>query len=325
MTRLDRRISVAPMMKHTDRHFRYFLRLLSPHAMLYTEMVTTGALIHGDTAKLLQYNPEEHPVALQLGGNDPADLVRCARLGADTGYDEVNLNLGCPSDRVQSGAFGACLMGQPELVAECVAAMQAAVDIPVTVKCRIGIDKQDSYEELTDFVTRLADSGCQTFIIHARKAWLQGLSPRQNREVPPLQYDTVHKIKQDFPTLEIIINGGFTTIDQIKEQIGVVDGVMIGRAVCNNPWLLTTIEHQIFQHDTGLTRGEVLGIYSEYIERELMAGTPLSHLTRNILGIYYGQPGANKYRRYLSENMYRKGTGVEVIGNAMREVATVLL
>lgn len=321
MTRLDRRISVAPMMTHTDRHFRYFLRLLSPHVMLYTEMVTTGALIHGDAGKLLKYNPEEHPVALQLGGNNPADLARCAQMAAAAGYDEVNLNIGCPSDRVQSGAFGACLMAQPERVAECVAAMQAAVAIPVTVKCRIGIDHQDSYAELAHFVGRLADSGCRTFIIHARKAWLQGLSPRQNREVPPLQYATVHQIKRDFPALEVIINGGFTHVDQIRQQFGLVDGVMIGRAVCNNPYLLTDIETSIFKHDPGLTRSEALRIYTAYAARELRTGTPLSHLTRNILGMFHGQPGARGYRRYLSENMYRKGMGVEIIDHAMQAVA----
>ena len=323
MNRPDRRISIAPMMTHTDRHFRYFLRLLSRHAMLYTEMVTTGALIHGDANKLLHYNPEEHPLAIQLGGNNPADLARCSRMAAAAGYDEVNLNIGCPSDRVQSGEFGACLMAQPELVAECVAAMQAAVTIPVTVKCRIGIDQQDSYEELSNFISLLTDSGCRTFIIHARKAWLQGLSPRQNREVPPLQYDTVYRIKQAFPQLEIIINGGFTTVGQIQSQYGHVDGVMIGRVVCNNPYILAEIEKVIFKNDQQLTRGEVLSAYAEYITRELQAGTPFSHTTRNILGMFHGQPGAREYRRYLSENIHRKDAGIEVINHAMQNVELV--
>ena len=321
MNQPDRRICIAPMMTHTDRHFRYFLRLLSKHVMLYTEMVTSGALIHGDAVKLLKYNPEEHPLAIQLGGNNPQDLARCARMAADAGYDEVNLNIGCPSDRVQSGEFGACLMAKPELVAECVAAMQAAVAIPVTVKCRIGVDHQDSYEELHNFISLLANSGCGTFIIHARKAWLQGLSPRQNREVPPLQYDTVYRIKQEFQKLEIIINGGFTEINQIRSQFQHVDGVMIGRVVCNNPYILTAIEKDIFKNESQMTRAEVLSIYSKYIARELQAGTPLSHTTRNILGIFHGQPGAREYRRYLSENIYRPGSGVEIIYQAMRSVA----
>lgn len=320
MTELDRRISIAPMMNHTDRHFRYFLRLLSKHVMLYTEMVTTGALLHGDANNLLKYNPQEHPLAIQLGGNDPGDLAQCARMAADAGYDEVNLNIGCPSDRVQSGEFGACLMANPQLVAECVTAMQASVSIPVTVKCRIGIDRQDSYEELQTFIALLAGSGCRTFIIHARKAWLQGLSPRQNRDVPPLQYDTVHRVKQEYPQLEIIINGGFTTIDQIRQQLQQVDGVMIGRVVCNNPYILTEIEKEIFYNAHTVTRCEALRAYATYVAGELTAGTPLSRTTRNILGMFHGQPGAKEYRRYLSEHIYRKDSGVEVIETAMQAV-----
>jgi len=314
----DRKICVAPMMTHTDRHFRYFLRLLSKHVMLYTEMVTTGALLHGDAARLLRYNPEEHPLGIQLGGSHPAELARCARLAADAGYDEVNLNVGCPSDRVQSGKIGACLMAEPALVAECVAAMQAAVTIPITVKCRIGIDDQDSYAALADFVQQVSAGGCQTFFIHARKAILQGLSPRQNREIPPLKYDYVHRIKQDYPNLEVVINGGITTMPQIQEQLRHVDGVMLGRSVCDNPCLLLEVEKDLFKDpQPWLTRDAVLENYSAYVQSELQAGTPLNRLTRTILGLFHGQPGARLYRRYLTENTCRNGVGTEIFRQAV--------
>ena len=306
------------MMTHTDRHFRYLLRLISRHAMLYTEMVTTGALLHGVTDKLLKYNPEEHPLALQLGGSSPGELARCARMAEAGGYDEVNLNVGCPSDRVQSGRFGACLMAEPELVAECVAAMQAAINIPVTVKCRIGIDASDSYEALFNFVKQVAKGGCSTFIIHARKALLHGLSPRQNREVPPLKYDFVHRIKHDFPELEIIINGGITGVTQVQDQLQHVDGVMLGRAICNNPCLLFEIEKTLFQHtQPPLTREALLQAYIGYVRNELEQGTRLSHMTRNIIGMFHGHPGSRRYRRYLSEHMYRRESGIEVITQAL--------
>ncbi|OGT81765.1 MAG: tRNA dihydrouridine(20/20a) synthase DusA [Gammaproteobacteria bacterium RIFCSPLOWO2_02_FULL_52_10] len=321
MHKLDHKICVAPMMTHTDRHFRYFLRLLSRHVMLYTEMVTTGALIHGPADKLMRYNPEEHPLAIQLGGSEPEALARCARMAAAAGYDEVNLNIGCPSDRVQSGKIGACLMAESELVAECVAAMAAVIGIPVTVKCRIGIDANDSYEALFNFVRLVAKGGCTTFIIHARKACLQGLSPRQNREVPPLKYDFVHRIKRDFPELEIIINGGITAITQIQEQLQTVDGVMIGRAMCNNPYLLSEIERTLYKHpQPQLTRNEILEAYIEYVSKELVTGTPLSYLTRNIIGMFHGRAGSRLYRRYLSENMYRRDSGIEVIRQALTYV-----
>ena len=321
MTKPDRTICIAPMMTHTDRHFRYFLRLLSKHAMLYTEMITTGALLHGDADKLLRYNTEEHPVGIQLGGSSPTELARCARLAEDAGYDEMNLNVGCPSDRVQSGKIGACLMAEPVLVAECVAAMQAAVAVPITVKCRIGIDDQDSYEALFNFVRGVARGGCETFIIHARKAHLQGLSPRQNREVPPLKYDYVHGIKRDFPELEIIINGGINTLSQIQEQLRLVDGVMLGRAICNNPCLLFEVEKTIFENSPQTnTRGAILDAYLAYAGKELEAGISLNHLTRNIIGMFHGLPGAGRYRRYLSENNHRHGAGIGTIREAMKYV-----
>ena len=321
MTKLDHKFCVAPIMTHTDRHFRYILRLLSRHVMLYTEMVTTGALIHGPADKLLVYHPEEHPLAIQLGGSEPEALARCAHMAAATGYDEVNLNIGCPSDRVQSGKIGACLMAESELVAECVAAMAAVISIPVTVKCRVGIDANDSYEALFNFVQLVAKGGCTTFIIHARKACLQGLSPRQNREVPPLKYDFVHRIKSDFPELEIIINGGITAITQMQEQLQNVDGVMIGRAICNNPYLLSEIESTLYKHpQTLLTRNAILEAYIEYVSKELATGTPLSYLTRNIIGMFHGQPGSRLYRRYLSDNMYRRDSGIEVIKQALAYV-----
>ena len=242
----DRRVSVAPMLDWTDRHCRFFLRLLTRHTLLYTEMVTTGAVLHGNRERLLAYDPAEHPLALQLGGSNPTDLARCARIAADLGYDEINLNVGCPSDRVQSGRFGACLMAEPLLVAECVAAMQAAVDLPVTVKTRIGIDDRDSYEELAEFVRCIALAGCRTLIIHARKAWLTGLSPKENRQIPPLRYDVVYRLKQDFSELRFILNGGVASIQQMAEHLALVDGVMIGRAAYENPYLLAEVDQRFF-------------------------------------------------------------------------------
>jgi len=247
---LDRRLSVAPMLDWTDRYCRYFLRLISHRTLLYTEMVTTGAIIHGERDRFLRFDSAEHPLALQLGGSEPDELATCARLGADYGYDEINLNVGCPSDRVQSGRFGACLMATPAVVAAGVAAMRGAVDVPVTVKHRIGIDERDSYAELCDFIGTVAEAGCTTFIVHARKAWLQGLSPKQNREVPPLRYELVHQLKHDFPDLAFVINGGFKTLAQVSEQLQQVDGVMIGREVYSNPWLLAEADRLIWIDDT---------------------------------------------------------------------------
>jgi len=321
MTKLDYRFCVAPMMTHTDRHFRYFLRLISHKVLLYTEMVTTGTLIHGDKEKYLKYNKEEHPIAIQLGGSKLEELALCARMAEDIGYDEVNLNVGCPSDRVQSGKFGACLMAEPQLVADCIAAMQTQVQIPVTVKNRIGIDNLDSYDDLKRFIENVAQGGCKTFIVHARKAWLKGLSLRQNRSIPPLDYQTVHQLKKSFPALNIIINGGFTNIDQVREQLCFVDGVMIGRAVCNNPYMLVAADKEIFNAAAvHLSRTEILERFMDYIEKELKNGTPLSYMTRNIFGLYYGQPGARTFRRYLSDNIYKSNKGIEIIKRAMEHV-----
>ncbi len=310
------------MMTHTDRHFRYFLRLMSKHTMLYTEMLTTGALIHGDKEHFLAYNREENPLALQLGGNDPEHLSQCAVMAEDAAYNEVNLNIGCPSDRVQSARFGACLMAHPTLVAECVHAMQSRVSIPVTIKTRIGIDNQDSYEELLDFIRIVSDAGCRSFFIHARKAWLNGLSPRQNREVPPLRYDMVYAVKKAYPELEIIVNGGITTLAECKEHLRQVDGVMLGRAVCHNPYLLATVDQEIYQQTRPvLSRHEILQHYIEYIESQLAQGIYLNHMSRHILGLFQGQHGARAYRRLLSEQACKPGAGVNVIKQAMQGVA----
>jgi len=318
--KLDRKLSIAPMMDHTDRHFRYFMRIISPHALLYTEMITTGALIHGDRQRFLEHHVDEYPLAIQLGGSEPEDLATCAVITEEAGFDEVNLNVGCPSDRVQSGRFGACLMAEPELVAEGIARMSQAVDIPVTVKTRIGIDDKDSYEELSAFIDTVKQAGCDTFIIHARKAWLSGLSPKENREVQPLQYETVYQMKKDFPELEFIINGGFTTQDAIMEQYAHVDGVMIGRAAYQNPYLLAELEQILFGTETPLlTRGEILERFMEYIQQNLDTDVYLGHMTRHILGLYLGQPGARAYRRYISENAYKEGAGIEVVRAAMEK------
>jgi len=318
--KLDRKLSIAPMMDHTDRHFRYFMRIISPHALLYTEMITTGALIHGDRHRFLEHHADEYPLAIQLGGSEAEDLATCAVIAEEAGFNEVNLNVGCPSDRVQSGRFGACLMAEPELVAEGIAKMSQAIDIPVTVKTRIGIDDKDSYEELSAFINTVKQAGCDTFIIHARKAWLNGLSPKENREVPPLQYETVYQLKKDFPELEFIINGGFTTQDAIMEQYQHVDGVMIGRAAYQNPYLSAELEQAIFDAETPLlTRNEILERFIEYIQQNLDADVYLGHMTRHILGLFLGQPGARAYRRYISENAYIQGAGIEVVRVAMEK------
>lgn len=281
------RFSVAPMLDWTDRHCRFFLRLISKQALLYTEMVTTGALLHGDRQRFLQFDPSEHPLALQLGGSDPAGLAACAKMAEDFGYDEVNLNVGCPSDRVQNGSFGACLMAEPELVAECVGAMRKAVSIPVTVKSRIGIDDRDSYEELIKFIGTVAEAGCDTFIVHARKAWLKGLSPKQNREVPPLRYDTVYRLKQDFPTLQIVLNGGITTLDQAEDVLGNgVDGVMVGREAYHNPYILAEVDRRLFGASAEvITRAEIIEKLLPYIEQQRAEGVRLHSITRHILGL----------------------------------------
>jgi len=312
-----RRFSIAPMMDWSDHHCRFFWRLITRQALLYTEMVTTGALIHGDRERFLHYNVEEHPVALQLGGSNPADLARCARWAQEWGYDEVNLNCGCPSDRVQSGMFGACLMAHPGLVAEGVKAMRDTCTIPVTVKHRIGIDHMESYEELLDFVATVAEAGCTVFIVHARKAWLQGLSPKENREVPPLNYPWVYQLKADLPHLSIVLNGGIQTLEQCKSHLAQVDGVMMGREAYQNPWLLAQVDRELFGMDNpALSRDDIQVALLEYVEQQLTRGVHLNHITRHILGLYQGVPGARKFRRHISENAYKKNAGLEVLTGA---------
>lgn len=317
-TAIDRRFAVAPMMDWTDRHCRYFLRQLAPHALLYTEMVVSAAILHGDRRRLLDFDPAERPVALQLGGSDPRELAGAARIGAEYGYDEINLNCGCPSDRVQAGRFGACLMAEPELVADCVAAMREAVSVPVTVKTRIGIDQHDSYDFLRRFVETVAAAGCEVFIIHARKAWLKGLSPRENREIPPLRYEVPARLKREFPDLRIVLNGGIQTAEQVQRHLDNFDGVMIGREAYGNPWLLTEIE-RLLHGDAGLPAGreEAVARMRPYIRRQLAAGANLHHITRHMLGLFQGVPGARRWRRLLSERAPRRDAGVEVLEEAL--------
>lgn len=317
-TSISRRFSVAPMMDYTDRYCRYFHRLLSKETLLYTEMVTTGALIHGDQYRHLHYHETEHPIALQLGGSDPKELAISARLASDYQYDEINLNCGCPSDRVQSGKFGATLMKNASLVADCFQAMQDVSNIPVTIKHRIGIDEQDSYQFLCDFIGTVAAAGCQTFIVHARKAWLQGLSPKQNREVPPLDYDRIYQLKQDFPELEIIINGGIKTLDEVVDHLNHVDGVMMGREAYHNPYLLADVDRTIYHSDRSPpTRLQVLEQFSAFVQGELESGIKLSHMTRHILGLYQGVPGARKFRRHISENAHLPDADTKVLHQAL--------
>ncbi|MEN8212880.1 MAG: tRNA dihydrouridine(20/20a) synthase DusA [Pseudomonadota bacterium] len=323
---LERKLSVAPMLDWTDRHCRYFLRLLSKQALLYTEMVTTGAILHGDVQRHLQFDDVEHPVALQLGGSSPGELAQCAKIVESYGYDEINLNVGCPSDRVQSGRFGACLMASPQLVADCIKAILDAVSIPVTIKHRTGIDEMDSYAQLCDFVGTVADSGCSCFIIHARKAWLQGLSPKENREIPPLQYQSVYRIKQDFPHLEIIINGGILSLDEAGEHLQRVDGVMIGRAVYQDPWLLADADSTLFGQPNPLSsRQDVIEQMLPYIEMELAHGARLHHITRHMIGLFNGMPGARRWRRYLSEHACQKDADASVLLQAAEEIASFRL
>ena len=294
-------ISIAPMMDWTDRHYRYFLRLISKHVLLYTEMVTTGAILFGDQDHHLAYSSCEHPIALQLGGSVPNELAACAKIAASYEYNEINLNVGCPSARVQSGSFGACLMREPETVADCVAAMKQVVDIPVTVKTRLGVDSDDSYEFLTDFIGTVANAGCQTFIIHARKAWLSGLSPKENRTVPPLDYDRVAKLKTQFPELNIILNGGIQTIEDIQSHLIRFDGVMLGRAAYHDPYLLASLDKLIYQDNHAvLSRSEIFAKMLEYLASELEQGIRLTQVTRHMMGLCQGIPGAKAWRRQLS-------------------------
>lgn len=301
--RSPRRVSVAPMMDWTDRHCRYFHRLISRHTWLYTEMVTTGALLHGDVPRHLRFSQEEQPLALQLGGSEPEDLARSAKLGASWGYDEINLNCGCPSERVQRGAFGACLMAEPQLVADCVKAMRDAVDIPVTVKHRIGIDQVEDYGFVRDFVGTVADAGCSVFAVHARNAILKGLSPKENREIPPLKYEYAYRLKQDFPHLEILINGGIKTLDEIETHLQHVDGVMLGREAYHNPYLLAEVDRRFYDAQTPVPdRAAIEDGMRAYAARELAAGTYLGAITRHTLGLYHGVSGARGWRRTLSDH-----------------------
>jgi tRNA-dihydrouridine synthase A len=309
------------MMDCTDRHDRYFLRLIAPDVLLYSEMITTHALIHGDRNKLLGFDAAEHPLALQLGGSDPTALAQCARMGEEAGYDEINLNVGCPSPRVSKGRFGACLMLEPALVAECIAAMRQAVSIPVTVKCRIGVDDVDSYEALYAFIQLIASSGCKTVIVHARKAWLSGLSPKQNREVPPLSYETVWRIKRDFPALTIILNGGLKTIEDMDAQLPHVDGIMIGRAAYANPYLLADIQTTYFNNQAILSREAVIDHLLPYISRQLQNGVRLNAITRHILGLFQGQRGAGNWRRYISQHAHLAGADTTIIQQALAMVS----
>lgn len=299
---INRKISLAPMMAYTDRHFRVLFRLISPNSLLYTEMVTANALIRGDHKKLLEYSPVEHPLALQVGGSDPLTLAKASKLAESYGYDEINLNIGCPSDRVQSGQFGACLMKEPELVARCVASMKAAVSIPVTVKTRIGVDDRDSYEHLCQFIARVAKEGCEVFIIHARKAWLSGLSPKENREIPPLRYPMVYQLKRDFPHLHISINGGVQTVGDALAHLAHVDGVMIGRQAYSDPYLFASIEKEIFKNSLVGTRREIAENFLPYLASQLALGVPLRSMARHLFGLFQGQPGGKKWRRFLTEN-----------------------
>lgn len=294
------------MMDWTDRHCRFFLRLLSQNALLYTEMVTTGALLHGDAERFLRHDEAEYPLALQLGGSVPADLAACARLAQGAGYNEVNLNVGCPSDRVQNNMIGACLMGHPALVADCVKAMIDAVDIPVTVKHRIGINGRDSYTELCDFVGQVREAGCRSFTVHARIAILEGLSPKENREIPPLRYDVAAQLKQDFPDLELILNGGIKTLDECKTHLQTFDGVMLGREAYHNPYLLAEVDQQLFGSTAAvISRSDALAKLRPYIAAHLAAGGAMHHITRHVLGLGQGFPGARKFRQLLSVDIHK--------------------
>lgn len=317
------------MMDCTDRHCRYFLRLLSPRIGLYTEMLTAAAIVRGSTDRWLRFDPSEHPVAIQLGGSEPALLAAAARLATDYGYDEINLNAGCPSERVSDGAFGACLMKDPELVARCVEAMRAVTPLPVTVKTRIGVDDRDDYDFVRDFIRIVSAAGCDTFIIHARKAWLTGLSPKENRTVPPLRYDVVHRLRQDFPALRLIINGGVDSTDSVREQLAAgLDGVMIGRKAYADPWWLVDVDAAVWSPDETVpapSRTDIALAMADYAGRELRSGTRLHHISRHLLGLYHGQPGARAWRRCLTLGAARPDAGAELIRAALAEVSNAEL
>ncbi len=309
------------MLDCTDRHERFLARLISKHAVLYTEMITTGALIHGDRPRFLDFSEAEHPVALQLGGSEPNEMARCAELVQEWGYDEVNINVGCPSDRVQSGQFGACLMQTPKLVADNVRNMVAAVDIPVTVKCRIGVDEQEPREALWRLVSDCADSGCTSFLVHARKAWLKGLSPKENRDVPPLDYQLVYELKQHFPELEIVLNGGINSIEACKQHLEFVDGVMMGREAYSNPYVMARVDAELYgDQAVERSRDQVLEDYIDYAKQRLTEGSRLNHLARHVVGLFHGEPRSRLWRRYISENAHKAGHGVEVLQDAYQQM-----
>jgi tRNA-dihydrouridine synthase A len=318
---IDRRFSIAPMMEWTDRRCRFFHRLLTRRALIYTEMVTTGAVLRGDRDRLIGFDPAEHPVALQLGGSNPVALARCARIGADFGYDEINLNIGCPSERVQEGRFGACLMAEPALVGDCVAAMKAAVAIPVTVKCRIGIDDQDPEQSLAAFAAHVVAAGTDALIVHARKAWLSGLSPRENRDIPPLDYDIVFRLKAAYPGLPIVLNGGVTTVEAAGEHLHKFDGVMMGRAAYQEPWRLLQVDPLLFGEPAPLASPKAAALaLMPYIERELSRGVRLHSITRHLHGLFQAVPGARAYRRHLATAAVKPGACAEVLAEALAMV-----
>lgn len=317
----DNPLSIAPMMDRTDRHYRYLMRQITKQTLLYTEMVTTPAIIHGDRDKLLSFSPEEKPLVLQLGGDNPSQLAQCAKIARDYGYDGINLNIGCPSYRVQNGNFGACLMAQPQLVAEAVTAMQKAVSIPVTVKHRIGIDDRDRYEDMREFVKIVSDAGCRNFTVHARKAWLQGLSPKENRDVPPLRYEDVYRLKQEFPHLFIEINGGIINLEQVGNCLNRVDGVMIGRAAYDNPYLFATVDRDIYGVSNAIpTRHQIVEAMLPYIDYWLGKGVKLNSITRHMLQLFAGQPGAKRWKRYLSENVHLADADSFTVSEALSKV-----
>ncbi|MCP4980103.1 MAG: tRNA dihydrouridine(20/20a) synthase DusA [Gammaproteobacteria bacterium] len=320
---MDRRFCIAPMMDCSDRHSRFFLRLFSSNILLYTEMITAAAILNGDRDHLLGFSDEEHPLAVQLGGSDPQQLYRAAQICKQYGYDEINLNCGCPSDRVQSGSFGACLMKDPLLVADCVAALKNATNLPVTVKHRTGIDQQEDYAIFANFAEAQIDAGAEALIVHARNAWLQGLNPKQNREIPVLKYDWVYRLKGDFPSHQIVINGGIKTLDACREHLKQVDGVMLGREPYQNPYLLHNVDRQIFNQTEAesVSRIAMLHRVYPYIEQQLGQGMPLTRMIRHIIGLFHGQPNARRWRRYLSENAYRKSAGIETLYRAERLVS----
>lgn len=316
----DRRLSVAPMMDWTDRHCRYFHRCLSPSALLYTEMVTTGAILHGDLDRLIGFSPEERPLALQLGGSDPVELAESARIAQARGYDEVNLNVGCPSDRVQRGRFGACLMLEPALVRDCVAAMRDAVDIPVTVKTRLGVDDCYSYDYFSRFIDTVAHSGCDTFIVHARKAWLTGLSPKQNRDVPELSHDWVYRLKSERPGLTVVLNGGLTSLSAALKPLEALDGVMLGRAAYHTPWLLAELQKELFGGGRVESREEAVAVMTRYIRQQTAMGVPVKNISRHVLGLFQGQPGARRWRRFISENAHLDAQNDSLLEQALEHM-----